>query len=164
MKKLLFSCLSLFQWRVKALQEDGAYFVVEKKSHKNYYKKRVNHHQKDSYGTIKFYYILNRNERQEHHNLGCPRYWTQEKSSLNQIILLLNVLTAKDKINKALELLYSNEKLKATNNFIKIMKRNAFGFRNFKNFKTRILITLNIKKERTSQSSPDCNFSSTHQS
>ncbi|EID82254.1 transposase domain protein [Streptococcus intermedius SK54 = ATCC 27335] len=37
-------------------------------------------------------------------------------------------------------------KLEATNNLI---KRNAFGFRNFENFKTRILIALNIKKERT---------------
>ena len=27
--------------------------------------------------------------------------------------------------------------------------RNAFGFRNFENFKKRILIALNIKKERT---------------
>ncbi|WP_369695299.1 transposase [Streptococcus merionis] len=34
-------------------------------------------------------------------------------------------------------------------NLIKVIKRNAFGFRNFDNFKTRILIALNIKKERT---------------
>lgn len=41
-------------------------------------------------------------------------------------------------------------KLEATNNLIKVLKRNAaFGFRNFENFKTRILIALNIKKERT---------------
>ncbi|MCY7072561.1 transposase, partial [Streptococcus oralis] len=37
----------------------------------------------------------------------------------------------------------------ATNNLIKLIKRNAFGFRNFENFKKRIFITLNIKKERT---------------
>ncbi|VSG18235.1 degenerate transposase [Streptococcus pneumoniae] len=30
-----------------------------------------------------------------------------------------------------------------------IRKRNAFGFRNFENFKKRIFIALNIKKERT---------------
>ncbi|RRR36321.1 ISL3 family transposase, partial [Schaalia georgiae] len=29
------------------------------------------------------------------------------------------------------------------------IKRNAFGFRNFDNFKKRILIALNIKRERT---------------
>lgn len=55
----------------------------------------------------------------------------------------------KDKIMNALELPYSNAKLEATNNLIKVIKRNAFGFRNFENFKTRILIALNIKKEKT---------------
>ena len=59
------------------------------------------------------------------------------------------LLKDKDKIINALELPYSNAKLEATNNLIKVIKRNAFGFRNFDNFKTRILIALNIKKERT---------------
>ncbi|EGF16185.1 IS1181 transposase [Streptococcus sanguinis SK330] len=54
-----------------------------------------------------------------------------------------------DQILNALELPYSNAKLEATNNLIKVIKRNTFGFRNFDNFKTRILINLNIKKERT---------------
>ena len=58
-------------------------------------------------------------------------------------------LKDKDKIINALELPYSNAKLEATNNLFKVIKRNAFGFRNFDNFKTRILIALNIKKERT---------------
>ncbi|WP_018371553.1 ISL3 family transposase, partial [Streptococcus massiliensis] len=58
-------------------------------------------------------------------------------------------LKERDKIINALELPYSNAKLEATNNLIKVIKRNAFGFRNFDNFKTRILIALNIKKERT---------------
>ena len=49
----------------------------------------------------------------------------------------------------ALEMHYSNAKLEATNNLIKVIKRNSFGFRNFDNFKTRILVALNIKKERT---------------
>ena len=40
-------------------------------------------------------------------------------------------------------------KLEATNNLIKLIKRNAFGFRNFENFKKQIFIALNIKKERT---------------
>ena len=58
-------------------------------------------------------------------------------------------LKDKDKIINALELPYSNAKLEATNNLIKVIRRNAFDFRNFDNFRTRILITLNIKKERT---------------
>lgn len=58
-------------------------------------------------------------------------------------------LKNRDKITNALELPYSNAKLEATNNLIKVIKRNAFGFRNFDNFKKRILIALNIKRERT---------------
>ncbi|MBW7809369.1 transposase, partial [Streptococcus thermophilus] len=42
-----------------------------------------------------------------------------------------------------------NAKLEATNNLIKVIKRNAFGFRNFENFKKRILMAVNIKKEKT---------------
>ena len=44
-------------------------------------------------------------------------------------------LKDKDKIINALQLPYSNAKLEATNNPIKLIKRNAFGFRNFENFK-----------------------------
>ena len=58
-------------------------------------------------------------------------------------------LKDKEKIVNALQFPYSNAKLEATNNLIKLIKRNAFGFRNFENFKKRIFIALNIKKERT---------------
>ena len=58
-------------------------------------------------------------------------------------------LKNKEKIVNALLLPYSNAKLEATNHLIKLIKRNAFGFRNFENFKKRIFIALNIKKERT---------------
>lgn len=57
-------------------------------------------------------------------------------------------LKDKDKIINALELPYSNAKLEATNNLIKVIKRMAFGFRNFENFKTRIFIALNIKNSK----------------
>ncbi|MGR5846853.1 transposase, partial [Streptococcus pneumoniae] len=57
-------------------------------------------------------------------------------------------LKDKEKIVNALQLPYSNAKLEATNN-LKLIKRNAFGFRNFDNFKKRIFIALNIKLERT---------------
>ncbi|WP_244912465.1 ISL3 family transposase [Streptococcus massiliensis] len=69
-------------------------------------------------------------------------------SSVNPIFqtVFKTFLKERDKIINALELPYSNAKLEATNNLIKVIKRNAFGFRNFDNFKTRILIALNIKK------------------
>lgn len=53
----------------------------------------------------------------------------------------------KTSITNALETSYSNAKLEATNKLIKDIKRAAFGFRNFENFKKRILIALNLKKE-----------------
>ncbi|MGO5473242.1 transposase, partial [Streptococcus hyointestinalis] len=52
-------------------------------------------------------------------------------------------------ITNALKHPYSNARLEATNKLIKDIKRQAFGFRNFKNFRTKILITLNIQRERT---------------
>ncbi len=58
-------------------------------------------------------------------------------------------LKNKDKIVNALELPYSNAKLEATNILIKVIKRNGFDFRNLENFKTRIFIALNIKREKT---------------
>ena len=57
----------------------------------------------------------------------------------------------KQYIQNALEKDYSNAKLEATNKLIKDIKRLGFGFRNFINFKKRVFITLNIKKEKTYQ-------------
>ena len=75
----------------------------------------------------------------------------QEIATVNPIFQMVfkTFLKDKDKVLNAMELPYSNAKLEATNNLIKVIKRNAFGFRNFENFKKRILIALNIKKERT---------------
>ncbi|WP_235098648.1 ISL3 family transposase [Streptococcus oralis] len=72
-------------------------------------------------------------------------------SSVNPIFqtIFRTFLRDQDKIINALVLPYSKAKLETTNILIKVIKRNAFGFRNFENFKTRILIALNIKKERT---------------
>lgn len=87
-------------------------------------------------------------EKQTNHFFGLIE---DTISYVNPIFLTVfkTFLKNKDKIINALELPYSNAKLEATNNLIKVIKRNAFGFRNFDNFKTRILVALNIKKERT---------------
>ena len=55
----------------------------------------------------------------------------------------------KTHIINALEMPYSNAKLEATNKLIKDIKRQAFGFRNFENFKTKILIALNIRRKKS---------------
>ena len=66
------------------------------------------------------------------------------------------LLKNKDKIINALQLPYSNAKLEATNNLIKLINRNAVGFPNFDNFKKRIFIALNIKMEKTAIVLPRC--------
>ena len=58
-------------------------------------------------------------------------------------------LKYKEKIVNALQLLYSNAKLEVTNNLIKLIKRNAFGFRNFENLKNGFSSLEISKKERT---------------
>ena len=60
-------------------------------------------------------------------------------------------LRHKQYIQNALETDYSNAKMEATNKLIKDIKRLGFGFRNFINFKKRVFIILNIKKEKTYQ-------------
>ena len=62
---------------------------------------------------------------------------------------LRTILHHKQYVINAIELPYSNAKLEATNKLIKDIKRNAFGFRNFDNFKKRIFIALNMQKEKT---------------
>ena len=83
----------------------------------------------------KFFGLIEDNLKQVH-----PLFQTVFKTFLKD----------KEKIVNALQLSYSNAKLEATNNLIKLIKRNAFGFRNFDNFKKRIFIALNIKMKRTS--------------
>ncbi|HEM6266440.1 TPA: transposase, partial [Streptococcus suis] len=47
-------------------------------------------------------------------------------------------------IDNALEEPYSNAKLEATNKLIKDIKRQGFGFRNFLNFKKRVLVLVQV--------------------
>ncbi|MFR0525302.1 MULTISPECIES: ISL3 family transposase [Lactobacillales] len=70
----------------------------------------------------------------------------QEIATVNPIFqtVFKTFLKDKDKVLNAMELPYSNAKLEATNNLIKVIKRNAFGFRKNENFKKRILIALNV--------------------
>ncbi|CJW67381.1 transposase-like protein%2C IS1167 [Streptococcus pneumoniae] len=74
---------------------------------------------------------------------------------MGQLHFITKLLDIKDPNIQILDIINKNThkeiiaKLEATNNLIKLIKRNAFGFRNFENFKKRIFIALNIKKERT---------------
>ncbi|EGD37938.1 transposase [Streptococcus sanguinis SK160] len=142
----------------KLIQQDS-----RKLSHKRFYRPTFRMHLTNREILEKLLYCSQ--ELQEHYKLyQLLLFHFQEKqaghffgliedtiSCVNPIFLTVfkTFLKDKEKILNALELPYSNAKLEATNNLIKVIKRNAFGFRNFENFKTRILIALNIKKERT---------------
>ena len=106
--------------------------ILPRKRHYNLYQLLLFHFQNKE--PDKFFGLIEDNLKQVH-----PLFQTVFKTFLKD----------KEKIANALQLLYSNAKLEATNNLIKLIKRNAFGFRNFENFKKRIFIALNIKKERT---------------
>ena len=87
-------------------------------------------------------------------NKEADKFFGLIKDNLKQVHPLFQTVFKtffkdKEKIVNALQFPYSNAKLEATNNLIKLIKRNAFGFRNFENFKKRIFMALNIKKERT---------------
>ena len=97
----------------------------------------------------KFFGLIEDNLKQVH-----PLFQTVFKTFLKD----------KKKIVNALQLPFSNAKMEATNNLIKLIKRNAFGFRNFGNFKKRIFIALNIKKKGRNLSFLELSFSSTHYS
>ena len=74
---------------------------------------------------------------------------------MKQLLFITKLLDIKDPNIQFMDIINRNThkeiiaKLEATNNFIKFIKRNALSFRNFKNFKKRIFIALNSKKERT---------------
>ena len=103
------------------------------KLHYNLYQLLLFHLQNK--GSYKFFGLIEDNLKQVH-----PLFQTVFKTFLKN----------KEKIVNVLQLPYSNAKLEATNNLIKLIKRNAFGFRNCDNFKKQIFIALNIKMEKTS--------------
>ena len=73
-------------------------------------------------------------------------------SSVNPIFqtVFKTFLKDKDKIMNAPKLPYSNAKLEATNNLIKVIKRNAFGFRKFDNFKLEFSLLGTSKRREPS--------------
>ncbi|MGM0217629.1 ISL3 family transposase [Enterococcus sp. AZ126] len=62
---------------------------------------------------------------------GLPVYYQTVFSTFKKV---------QNEIKHALELSYSNGPLECLNNHIKVLKRNAYGFRNFYNFKLRIAL------------------------
>ncbi len=102
----------------------------------------------DSLSLLSLKYSFYKLENNSHHFFdliteACPNLNQTFKTALHTLVRYKKYVT------NAIQLPYSNAKLEATNKLIKDIKRNAFGFRNFENFKTRILIAFNIVKEKT---------------
>ena len=75
-----------------------------------------------------------------------------EKGNENKgnVLYVLNTLKKYSKyIRNTLEYSYSNGVMERNNNTCKLIKRISFGFRNFRNMKSRIMIITNIfRKEK----------------
>ena len=97
--------------------------------------------------SISFSYFISKRKNSDHFFSLIE----QEIATVNPIFqtVLKTFLKDKDKVLNAMELPYSYAKLEATNNLIKVIKRNAFGFRNFENFKKTDFDCIELKKERT---------------
>ncbi len=63
-----------------------------------------------------------------------------EKSGLDRFIKCAGTMrTWMDSITNAFDYSYTNGFTEGSNNKIKVLKRNAYGFRNFRRFRNRIL-------------------------
>ncbi|HEM5247793.1 TPA: transposase, partial [Streptococcus suis] len=103
---------------------------------------------------LKFYYELYQTLLFHFQEKNSKHFFELLEDNLNLVnptfrTVFKTFLKYKTYIMNTMEIPYSNAKLEATNKLIKDIKRQAFGFRNFKNFKTKIYIALNIQKERT---------------
>ena len=63
---------------------------------------------------------------------------------------LRTILKYRTYIENSMKYEYSNGPIEGINNYIKVLKRVAFGYRSFYHFRNRILISKNIIKLKTS--------------
>ena len=96
-------------------------------------------------------HIMNQFERKSHEYKAIKRYWKliqQDSRKLSDKRFYRPTFRMHLTNKEILDKLYSNAKLEATNNIIKLIKRNAFGFRNFENFKKRFFYRSEHQKRK----------------
>lgn len=84
------------------------------------------------------------------------RHWSDFKLALSQEsttsdlfqISLQNLIKNQSYVENALRYNYSNGPLEGTNNKIKNIKRNAYGYRNFRHFRLRVLFVLKFQNKK----------------
>jgi len=90
-----------------------------------------------------FYHFMKSNSRQEASTRLKKFILAAEVSELKEFKPCLTMLYNWSKyILNAFDCSYTNGYTEGTNNAIKVIKRNAFGYRNFKNFRNRIFLSL----------------------
>lgn len=90
-----------------------------------------------------FYDVMNSQNRSEAATKLKKFILSAEVSNLNEFQACLTMLSNWSKyILNAFDCPYTNGFTEGTNNKIKVIKRNAYGYRNFNNFRNRILLSL----------------------
>ena len=88
-----------------------------------------------------FYDFMNSKSKAEAEKKLRKFILSAQASGLKEFDACLTMLSNWSKyILNAFECPYTNGYTEGTNNKIKVIKRNAYGFRNFKNFRNRILL------------------------
>lgn len=121
----------------------------------DYQKERVNSilYISDKLGTAyylkeQFYEVVDATDRTEARDLMLKWIYDAQASGLNEYIRCSNTLINwQSGILNSFETPYTNGFTEGCNNKIKVLKRNAYGYRNFKRFRNRILHIFNHKKK-----------------
>ena len=94
-----------------------------------------------------FYEIVDATNRKEARDLMLEWIYTAQASGLSEYVKCSNtMINWQSGILNSFEAPYTNGFTEGCNNKIKVLKRNAYGYRNFNRFRNRILHIFNYKK------------------
>ena len=93
-----------------------------------------------------FYEIVDTEDRKQARDLMLEWIYAAQSSGLNEYVKCSNTMINWQRgILNSFEHPYTNGFTEGCNNKIKVLKRNAYGYRNFKRFRNRILHIFNHK-------------------
>ena len=100
-----------------------------------------------------FYEIVDATNRKEARDLMLEWIYTAQASGLSEYVKCSNtMINWQSGILNSFEAPYTNGFTEGCNNKIKVLKRNAYGYRNFNRFRNRILHIFNYKKTTLKES------------
>ena len=93
-----------------------------------------------------FYDIVDTEDRKQARDLMLEWIYAAQSSGLNEYVKCSNtMINWQYGILNSFDYPYTNGFTEGCNNKIKVLKRNAYGYRNFKRFRNRILHIFNYK-------------------